>query len=66
MKFDLLNDHIISSGKKFVFAIKKCEKIAEMKKPTLFYNLIEWVNGPMKPYLGLAFLSRAFHFTDRL
>jgi len=37
-----------------------------MKKPTLFYNLLEWMNGPMKPYLGLVFLSRAFHFTDRL
>jgi Cdc6-like AAA superfamily ATPase len=37
-----------------------------MKKPTLFYNLLEWINSSMKDYLGLVLISRAFYFTDKL
>ena len=58
IKFSELNPHIKKSKKNFVFLIKNAEKLAEMKKQTIFYNLLEWMKSDIKDYIGIVFTTK--------
>jgi Cdc6-like AAA superfamily ATPase len=48
-----------------VLIIRNAERLVELKKQILLYNLLEWIATDIKKYVGLVFTTRLVYFVDK-
>jgi Cdc6-like AAA superfamily ATPase len=71
-KIDLgaINSYIINQNKRLAIVLKYANGLADRKRQTLLYNLLEWMKGKVMKHIGLIFTTTDFniftHFEKRI
>lgn len=66
ISFRDLNRIIAESGRPVVILIRHAERLVEMRKQILLYNLLDWMTTEVNKMVGLVFTTRLVFFVDRL
>ena len=66
ISFRDLNRIIGESGRPVVILIRHAERLVEMRKQILLYNLLDWMTTEASRMVGLVFTTRLVFFVDRL
>ena len=61
----VLNDLILKKKDRFLITIRNADRLIDMKKQLLLYNLLEWIKTDIKNQLGIVFVTRNFEFPNR-
>lgn len=65
IKFHELNQVIRAADRPLLIIIRNAERLVELKKQILLYNLLEWIATDIKKYVGLVFTTRLVYFVDK-
>jgi Cdc6-like AAA superfamily ATPase len=66
ISFRDLNRIIADSGRPVAILIRHAERLVEMRKQILLYNLLDWMTTEVNRMVGLVFTTRLVFFVDRL
>lgn len=66
ISFRDLNRIIAESGRPVVILIRHAERLVEMRKQILLYNMLDWMTTEVNRMVGLVFTTRLVFFVDRL
>ena len=64
--FGELNSFIKKSKYKFVFLIKNAERLTDVRKQLILYNILEWMKTDIREYIGLVFVTKSVSFSEKL